>query len=151
MTPAAAVTVLALLLLGLAPPAPPAPFFPVAVWYSGGTARAPMVSPVGPASSREWAADLARIKELGFNTVRTWVEWSAGEPVEGAFNLAGLDLMLRLAEEAGLKVIVQVYVDSAPEWVSRKYADGRFTAQHGVSLPSQAAPGACASLSSSLL
>jgi beta-galactosidase len=135
----------ALALLGMAAPAPPAPgpFFPVAVWYSGGTARAPMLSPIGPESAREWKADLERIKGLGFNTVRTWVEWSAGEPIEGAYRLDNLDLLLRLADETGLRVLVQVYVDSAPEWVGRRFPDSHFTAQSGVTLPSQAAPGFC--------
>jgi beta-galactosidase len=135
----------AVILFGMAAsPAPdPAPFFPVAVWYSGGTARAPMLSPIGPESERQWRADLERIKGLGFNAVRTWVEWSAGEPTEGTYRLDNLDLLLRLAQEAGLRVLVQVYVDSAPEWVGRKFPDGRFTAQSGVTLPSQAAPGFC--------
>jgi beta-galactosidase len=119
------------------------PFFPVAVWYSGGTARAPMLSPIEPGSERAWRQDLATIKALGFNTVRTWVEWSAGEPREGEFQFGQLDLMLRLAEEAGLKVIVQVYVDSAPEWLSRKYPDGWFVSQGGTPIRSQAAPGSC--------
>ena len=54
-------------------------FFPVAVWYSGGTARAPMLSPIDAGSAAaSGATDLKKIKGLGFNTVRTWVEWSAG-------------------------------------------------------------------------
>jgi len=118
-------------------------FFPVAVWYGGGKARAPMVSPIGPGSEREWRDDLQKIKTLGFNTVRTWVEWSAGEPREGQYRLDNLDLMLRLAGEVGLGVIVQVYVDSAPEWVDRKFPDGRFVAQDGTAIRSQAAPGSC--------
>ncbi len=135
----------AMAVLGPAVPSTPgpAPFFPVAVWYSGGTARAPMLSPIGPDSERQWRADLDRIRRLGFNAVRTWVEWSAGEPAEGRYRLDNLDLLLRLAQDAGLRVLVQVYVDSAPEWVGRKFPDGRFTAQSGVSLPSQAAPGFC--------
>ena len=48
------------------------PFFPVAVWYAGGTARAPMVSPIDSESPSRWRADLQQIKALGFNTVRTW-------------------------------------------------------------------------------
>lgn len=87
------------------------PFFPMAVWYSGGKARAPMIAPLTAGSEREWRADLQKIKDLGFNTVRTWVEWSAGEPRQGEFRLENFDLMLRLAEEVGLRVIVQVYVD----------------------------------------
>jgi beta-galactosidase len=121
----------------------PGPFFPMAVWYSGGTARAPMVPPIGPASEGAWRKDLASIRSLGFNTVRTWVEWSAAEAREGEFRFGQLDLLLRLAEESGLKVIVQVYVDSAPEWVGRKFPDGQFVSQGGTAIRSQAAPGLC--------
>ena len=51
-----------------------------------------------------WRRDLRQIKALGFNTVRTWVEWSAGEPREGEYHLEHLDLLLRLAEDVGLRV-----------------------------------------------
>ncbi len=139
--------VLAVLMLGMQlgaqsqPPAPP--FFPVAVWYAGGIARAPMVSPVDAESPQRWRSDLEQIKALGFNTVRTWVEWSHGEPRRGEYHLEQLDLLLRLAHDVGLKVIVQVYLDSAPEWVGRSYPDGRFVAQSGDVITSQAAPGFC--------
>jgi len=118
-------------------------FFPVAVWYSGGKARAPMLETVTPDSSRSWKEDLLKIKGLGFNTVRTWVEWNVGEPQEGQYHLENLDLLLGLANETGLRVIVQVYVDSAPEWVGQKYPNGRYAAQDGQAIPSQAAPGYC--------
>lgn len=118
-------------------------FFPVSVWYSGGKARAPMLDPVNVDSPRLWKEDLMKIKGLGFNTVRSWVEWNVGEPSEGQYHLENLDLLLRLADEVGLKVIVQVYVDSAPEWVGTKYPEGRYAAQDGQPISSQAAPGLC--------
>jgi len=118
-------------------------FFPVSVWYSGGKARAPMLEKITPDSDRLWKDDLTKIKNLGFNAVRTWVEWNVGEPREGEYYLENLDLLLRLANEVGLKVIVQVYVDSAPEWVGQKYPDGHYAAQDGQPIPSQAAPGYC--------
>jgi beta-galactosidase len=118
-------------------------FFPVSVWYSGGKARAPMLEQINGDSERLWKEDLLKIKGLGFNTVRTWVEWNVGEPREGEYHLENLDLLLRLANEVGLKVIVQVYVDSAPEWVGAKYPEGRYAAQDGQPIPSQAAPGFC--------
>ena len=121
----------------------PSSFYPVSVWYSGGKARAPMLEQVNGESARLWKEDLLKIKGLGFNTVRTWVEWNVGEPREGEYRLENLDLLLRLADEVGLKVIVQVYVDSAPEWVGTKYPDGRYAAQDGQPIPSQAAPGFC--------
>jgi beta-galactosidase len=115
----------------------------VAVWYSGGKARAPMLETITADSPRVWKEDLVKVKRLGFNTVRTWVEWNVGEPQEGYYHLENLDLLLRLASEVGLKVIVQVYVDSAPEWVGKKYPDGHYAAQDGQAIPSQAAPGYC--------
>ena len=59
-------------------------FFPVSVWYSGGKARAPMLEQINDNSARLWKEDLLKIKGLGFNTVRTWVEWNVGEPREGS-------------------------------------------------------------------
>lgn len=118
-------------------------FFPVSVWYSGGKARAPMLETITANSPRVWKEDLLKIKNLGFNTVRTWVEWNVGEPREGEYHLENLDLLLRLANEVGLKVIVQVYVDSAPEWVGKKYPDGHYAAQDEQPIVSQAAPGYC--------
>jgi beta-galactosidase len=143
MRPIKLATLLLPLLLCSAAPAAELAFFPVSVWYGGGKARAPMLEPVSPQSAAAWRADLTRIKSLGFNTVRTWVEWTANEPREGQYHFEQLDLMLRLAEEAGLKVIVQTYVDSAPDWVGEKYPDGKFVAQNGAAIPSQAAPGFC--------
>jgi len=49
-------------------------FFPMSVWYSGGKARAPMLEQITPQSEGEWRKDLQLIRELGFNTVRTWVD-----------------------------------------------------------------------------
>lgn len=102
-----------------------------------------MLETVTPQSAGLWKQDLTKIKDLGFNTVRTWVEWNVAEPKEGQYHLQNLDLLLNLAEQVGLKVIVQVYVDSAPEWVGKKYPDGHYAAQDGQPIPSQAAPGYC--------
>jgi beta-galactosidase len=102
-----------------------------------------MLEPVTADSEKLWRADLQKVKSLGFNTVRTWIEWSANEPKPGEYHFEQLDLMLKLAEEAGLKVMIQVYVDSAPDWVGEKFPDGRFVAQNGQAIASQAAPGYC--------
>ena len=117
--------------------------FPFSVWYSGGKARAPMLSTINPQSESEWRKDLQQIKSLGFNTVRTWVEWAACEPEKGKYNFANLRLLMKLAEEAGLRVFIQVYVDSAPDWVGTQFPHALFEAQSGDKVHPQAAPGAC--------
>jgi beta-galactosidase len=118
-------------------------FYPVSVWYAGGKARAPMLEKVTADSQRLWKKDLEQIKSLGFNTVRCWVEWTNCEPVEGQYDFSALRTLVGLAEDVGLRVIVQVYIDSAPDWVGKKYPDAKFVASNGIAVESQAAPGYC--------
>jgi len=118
-------------------------FYPVAVWYGGGKARAPMLERVDRSSPERWGKDLDQIKAVGFNTVKCWVDWATAEPKPGEFDFENLDLLMRLAQERGLRVVVQVYLDSAPDWVGEKYPDGKFVDRSGAVIVSQAAPGFC--------
>ncbi|MGH9456666.1 MAG: beta-galactosidase [Thermoanaerobaculia bacterium] len=118
-------------------------YFPMAVWYGGGKARAPMLEPNPEAKKEVWRKDLQQIKKLGFNTVRTWVDWATAEPKEGEFDFRNLETLADLAAEEGLRLLVQVYVDSAPDWVGEKYPDSHFISISGDVMPSHAAPGYC--------
>jgi beta-galactosidase len=118
-------------------------FFPVSVWYAGGKARAPMLEKFSPEKEDVWRKDLQQIRDLGFNTVRCWVEWTSNEEEEGKYDFRTLEAIADLADEVGLRLIVQVYIDSAPEWVGRKYPDSRFVASNGLPVEPQAAPGYC--------
>lgn len=123
--------------------ASPAAFFPVAVWYNGGKARAPMLSRLTRSSAAQWGKDLDQIKAVGFNTVKCWVDWSSAEPAPGVFDFKNLNLLMKLAHERGLRVIVQIYTDSAPGWVGVRYPQGRFVDRSGAVITSQSAPGYC--------
>jgi beta-galactosidase len=116
-------------------------FYPAAVWYSGGKARAPMLERIDGTSAGRWGGDLDQIKSDGFNTVKTWIDWQTGEPRQGQFNFDNLNLLMRLAHERSLRVIVQIYLDSAPDWVGRLYPGGRFQDSSGAVITSQSAPG----------
>lgn len=118
-------------------------FLPFSVWYAGGKARAPTLEPLDGASRLRWKRDLEQIRSLGFNTVRTWVEWTAGEPRPGEYHFEQLELLAELAAEVGLRFMVQVYVDSAPDWVGDRHPGARFVAQSGEAIRSQSAPGYC--------
>ncbi|HEX9188310.1 MAG TPA: beta-galactosidase, partial [Vicinamibacteria bacterium] len=121
----------------------PAEVFPMAVWYGGGKARAPMLEANPHAKKEEWRKDLRQIKALGFNAVRAWIDWASGEPVQGLYRLDTLDVLLSLAEEEGLRVIVQVYMDSAPEWVGRQHPDSFFVSANGQAIRPESSPGYC--------
>ncbi|HEY7303140.1 MAG TPA: beta-galactosidase [Bryobacteraceae bacterium] len=118
-------------------------FYPAAVWYGGGKARAPMLEPLDSTSRERWGKDLDAIKATGFNTVKTWVDWATAEPKPGDYSFANLDLLLKLAQERTMRVIVQIYLDSAPDWVGQQIPDARFVDRSGAVIDSQSAPGYC--------
>ncbi|MEW6227660.1 MAG: beta-galactosidase [Bacillota bacterium] len=117
--------------------------FPMAVWYGGGRTRATMVKHPWPGAKEEWRRDLAHIKECGFNTVRCWVDWAASEPYPGVYKFDAQDLVMDLAGKAGLEVIIQIYLDSAPEWLVDEFPDSRYVSQGGHLINSQGSPGYC--------
>lgn len=118
-------------------------FLPMAVWYGGGKVRAPMLDADAKAHREQWRADLEKIKGLGFNAVKCWVDWATIEPSEGRFNFENIDQLLDLAQAVGLKAYVQIYADSTPDWVGKKYPDSHFVDISGAVMPSEAAPGFC--------
>jgi len=118
-------------------------FFPAGVWYGGGKARAPMLERDARAKKEIWRKDIRQIKALGFNTVRAWIDWASGEPVEGDYRLDTLDVLLELAEEEQLKLVLQVYMDSAPQWVGAKYPDSLFVSSNGQAIEPETSPGYC--------
>ena len=72
------------------------------------------------------AADLEAIQTLGFNSLQVPVEWAAGEPARGQYQFETLDRSLELAGQAGLKVVLRLDTASPPDWLLRRYPDGRF-------------------------
>lgn len=118
-------------------------FFPMSVWYGGGKARAPMLESNPLQKVDIWRKDIAQIKSLGFNTVRCWIDWATGEPEEGNYRFETIEVILRLAGEHSLKVLVQVYMDSAPAWVGRKFPDSLFISSNGMAIHPESAPGYC--------
>ena len=118
-------------------------FFPMAVWYGGGKARAPMLEASPGAKRAIWRRDIEAIKSLGFNTLRCWIDWATGEPAEKQYRFETLDVLLELAEQEGLKVVIQVYMDAAPDWVGRKYPDSMFVSAGGEVIKPESAPGYC--------
>ena len=119
--------------------------FTLGVWYGGGRHRAPSLSR-DPNSEREmWEADLKNISALGFNAVKVWVDWATAEQREGAFDFSALEQVFDIIEKEGLglKVIIQVYADSSPDWVGVKHPDGEFVGSNDRHIHSQSAPGYC--------
>lgn len=116
-------------------------FFPVSVWYGPERSRAPMVAKIKSLKAIE--EDIQRIKSLGFNSVRFWYDWAAAEPKPDVWDFSTIDTLLSITDKLRIKAIVQVYTDSAPNWVERDYPDSLFVDRSGLVIHSQASPGYC--------
>ncbi len=66
-----------------------------------------------------WEDRLIKIKQVGLNTVETYVPWNLHEPREGEFNFEGLcdiERFIQIAEKVGLYVIVRPSPYICAEW-----------------------------------
>ncbi len=119
-------------------------FFPVSVWYGAKRARAPMITPIEEKDIPKIEQDLKTIKDAGFNTVRFWYDWFTAEPLPDVWHFNELEILLNAADKLGLRAIIQVYTDSAPNWVEADHPDSLFVDRSGLKIHSQASPGYCA-------
>jgi len=97
-------------------PRRPEPFVRVGVSY-----------PIGLSRDRERAtADLEAIHTLGFNIIRVPIRWADVEPARQQYRFDDVDRLMELSGRAGLKVVPDLDIDALPEWLLRRYPDGRF-------------------------
>jgi len=99
----------------------------------------------------QWAHDLQQIAELGFNSVKYWVQWRSSMPEPGVYRFDDIQELMDMAHRYGLKVILNVIFDVAPAWFDRTYPDARMITADGAVLAPRAlsyrqiggAPGPC--------
>ncbi len=87
---------------------------------------------ISPRSSR-WASTASR---------RGWIG-RLPSPSAVAIGLTRSSSCSRSPTSVGLRVIVQIYTDAAPEWLGTRYPDSSFVTDQGARIGSQASPGYC--------
>ena len=78
-----------------------------------------------------WRRDLEKIRELGFDTVKFWVQWRWSERREGEYYWEDLDELMRLAEDNHLRVVLNLILDVMPGWVERDYPESLMVDRFG--------------------
>jgi len=74
--------------------------------------------------SEQWAADFAKMQQLGFNVVRMGeFAWTALEPEPGRFTFDWLKQAIDLAGRYGLKTILGTPTASVPPWLRKDHPD----------------------------
>ncbi len=90
--------------------------------------RAPSPDP------KHWADDLKKMRELGFDSVKFWVQWRWSERREGQYFWDDLDQLMDLAAGNNLAVTLNLILDVAPGWIFEKYPDCRMVDASGHTL-----------------
>ncbi|MCF7740981.1 MAG: beta-galactosidase, partial [Candidatus Marinimicrobia bacterium] len=88
----------------------------------------------------DWAEDLKRMADYGFNMVKFWVQWRWNHPKEDKYYFDDIDRLMDLAEENGLKVMLNTIFDVAPAWIYEKYPDASMVTLSGRKIAPQTQP-----------
>lgn len=81
----------------------------------------------------EMDADIAKMKECGFNVARIGeFAWKKDEPEEGKFDLSWLHRAVDKLGEAGIKVIMGTPTATPPSWLYKKYPDMAMLGANGI-------------------
>ena len=89
---------------------------------------------------KEWKKDLKKMSELGFNTVKFWVQWRWNNPEEGIYYWDDIDELMDLAQKYNLKVMLNTIFDVAPAWIYKKYEDASMITLSGMKVGPQTQP-----------
>ena len=89
---------------------------------------------------KEWKNDLKKMSELGFNTVKFWIQWRWNSPAEGVYYWDDIDELMNLAQKFKLKVMLNTIFDVAPAWIYKKYNDASMITLSGMKVGPQTQP-----------
>jgi beta-galactosidase len=78
-----------------------------------------------------WAQDFKRMRVLGFNMVKLWVQWRWSHRRNDRFVFDDVDQLMDLAQANGLSVTINVVFDVSPTWLFEKYPDARQVLNNG--------------------
>jgi beta-galactosidase GanA len=89
-------------------------------------------------SPDDWARDVQRMAEAGFNALRTAeliASWEWIEPQKNHFEFGWLDRIFELCAQHGLKVLLGTGAASPPIWLLDEYPDAAILSQDGIPYP----------------
>ncbi|HOL21754.1 MAG TPA: beta-galactosidase [bacterium] len=76
--------------------------------------------------------DIKKIKKAGLSVIRTWFHWQQVNPSEGKWDFTNYDKLLKEAGKNNIKVLLQLNIEVPPEWLVKKYPEGRWVNSEGI-------------------
>lgn len=79
----------------------------------------------------EWEYDLQKMEDAGLDTIQIRIQWRWNERREGEYYFTDVDRLFDLAEKHNKQVIIKFMLETAPDYIFKKYAGTRQD-MHGV-------------------
>ena len=79
----------------------------------------------------EWTRDYRAASAVGMTAFRHWFMWSAIEIAPGKYDWSDYDRQMDLAAQNGIKTIIAIIDNCAPEWAFHKFPASRYLASDG--------------------
>lgn len=87
-----------------------------------------------------WEGDIKNFAAQGFNTLKIWAQWRWNNPKKDLYDFSDLKKIMDLAQENGVRVIINIIMDTAPVWFYQDYPDSVMVMNSGEKLVPQATP-----------
>ena len=92
------------------------------------------------ADSSEWPADLAKMRELGYECLHGFCEWSRIEKEKDVYDFSETDRLVELCASNGLHAILNVATQNTvgyhmPAWMENEYKGRGFVDSDGFAIP----------------
>ncbi|MBN2643437.1 MAG: beta-galactosidase, partial [Victivallales bacterium] len=78
-----------------------------------------------------WERDIEKIKNIGFNSIKFWVQWRWSHRSPELCEFDDLDQLMDLAQKYELMVTLNIIMDVAPQWLYEKYPDAKMIMNDG--------------------
>jgi beta-galactosidase len=88
----------------------------------------------------EWDRDLKNMSQLGFNTVKFWIQWRWNNPAEDEYYFEDIKELMDLSAKYKLRVMLNTIFDVAPAWIYEKYPDASMITLGGKTIGPQTQP-----------
>jgi beta-galactosidase len=89
---------------------------------------------------KDWEKDLKNMADLGFNTIKFWIQWRWNNPKENEYYFDDIDELMDIAEKNNLKAMLNTIFDVAPAWIYQKYDDASMITLSGRKIAPQTQP-----------
>ena len=76
--------------------------------------------------SEDWAADMKKIRSMGFKLIRVWLYWRKINPAEGIWDFSHYDRIFEIAQDCGLQIQIQLFIEAPPEFLVRDHPEWRY-------------------------